>query len=197
MPPWWAYSAVWAGTCHCAAGCRNCTLEQQASQNRGGHFRLAARCALGNGFPHGCQSPPLLAEIRCMGANFMNDKRNSDRPLNQFLLVGIHGIPQLLDGQHHGTSAVQDEAGNVGILLGDTLGGIQQQQHPHRPFPMACKCFDHGKGFSDGFKTLPFPDAGGVDQLKTMAIALKGHRNGTRGARACQKPPCALHPAKR
>jgi len=73
-----------------------------------------------------------------------------------------------------------DEAGDVRILLGDALGGIHQQQH-HVGIRNGLQGFDH-RELLDGLEHLALAaQAGGVDQLETLAVALERHGDGVAG----------------
>lgn len=49
-------------------------------------------------------------------------------PLDLFALVVVQAVP-FVDGHHQGAARLQDEAGQVGILVGDFLAGVQHQDH--------------------------------------------------------------------
>ena len=103
-----------------------------------------------------------------------------DGALHQLTLVGVHCIP-LIDSQHDSPSAFQNEASNMGILVGHPLLRIQQQQH-HVGRLDGLQGLDHGKLLNGLEHFALAAQACGIDQLEFLAIPLERHRDGVPGS---------------
>ena len=62
------------------------------------------------------------------GGELQERQPGLDRALDKFPLVLIHRIP-FVDREHHGPAILKNVARNVGVLIGDPLSCINQQQH--------------------------------------------------------------------
>ena len=113
---------------------------------------------------------------------FQERQPRLDRPLHQLALISIHRVP-FVHRQHHGAAGVEDEAGDVRVLVGHALLGVDQQQHHVGRFDGLQRLDD--RKLLDRLEHLALAaQAGGVDQLELLAIALKLDRDGiARGAR--------------
>ena len=103
-------------------------FQQQARQHRRGHLAVRRSVRLCNRVPHRAQTLALGGRDQVQSGKFQKPQPGFKRTLDQLALVFVHRIP-LVHGNHHGPSGLQDIARNMGVLVRDTLNGIDQQQH--------------------------------------------------------------------
>ena len=101
-------------------------LQQEPGQHRRGHLAIGRFVGLHNGRPKGTQSLPLLRRDQMHSGKFQKRQTRFDRAFHQFTLVIVHGIP-LVHCHHDGPSVFQGITSDVGILIGHTLSGVDQQ----------------------------------------------------------------------
>jgi hypothetical protein len=112
-----------------------------------------------------------MAEMCSTGANFRNASRSRSSAQGLALVV-VDRVP-LVDGHHHRAAAFQDVAGDVGVLLADALGGVDQQQH-HVGVGNGLQRLDH-RELLDRLEHLALAaQAGGVDQFERLPSRSNG-----------------------
>jgi hypothetical protein len=95
---------------------------------------------------------PFSAEMKWKRAKVRKIHLAVQFPLDLFALVVVQAVP-LVDGHHQGAAGLQDEAGQVGVLVGDFLAGVQHQDH-HVGVLDGLQGLDH-RELLDGFVTRP------------------------------------------
>ena len=123
---------------------------------------------------------PDRAEPLALDGGHVQDRREAqereallDRALQRLLLVVVDRVP-LVDGQHHGTAAFQDVAGDVRVLVGDALRGVEQQEDDVRIGDRLQRLDDR-----ELLDRLEDPallaQPGGVDELELLPGTLERH----------------------
>ena len=107
----------------------NCTASSSSRVSTGVDIlRVAASWAWAIDVHNGPKALALARRDEVQGRELQEGQPGFDGALHQLALVVVDRVP-LVDGQHHRAPAFQDVAGNVRVLVGHALGGVEQQQH--------------------------------------------------------------------
>ncbi len=148
-------------------------LQQQPGQHRGGHLARGGFVRLRDRRPQRTQALALLRGDEVQRGELQERQARFDGALEHLPAVIVHGIP-FVHREDHRTPAFEDVAGDVRVLVGHTLGGVQQQQHDVGGLD-GLQGLDH-RELLDGLEHLALaPQACGVDELELLPVALEGH----------------------